>query len=243
MAKYFGSPISPQKIQHRRPTVFRDAELVRQLNFAADAIADAEKLSNRANRAIAHFQRTVLELEVRQIKADAIARNIRGFFSTPRCVIDKMLELAQLQPYHRILEPSAGSGDLVKAISEAGVEKVDCFEIHPLLRSALQLQQLNVIGANFLTASPVPIYDRILSNPPLGNNEVTNHTLHAYRFLRPGGKLITISHHYHLRPSRSDRQFFNWLKQNKARFLNLGKPFENSARNTSTPMQLIIIER
>ena len=34
-----------------------------------------------------------------------------------------------------------------------------------------------------------------------------------------------------------------WLKQNKARFLNLGKAFENSARNTSTPMQLIIIER
>jgi hypothetical protein len=48
-----------------------------------------------------------------------------------------MLQIAQVNPSHRVLEPSAGSGDLATAIALVGVNFIDCFEIHPLRLNSL----------------------------------------------------------------------------------------------------------
>jgi len=57
---------------------------------------------------------------------------------------------------------SASSGDLVQAIAlQIEFRSIDCFEIHPLLRQAIKLQRFNLVGSDFLTATPNPIYDRI----------------------------------------------------------------------------------
>lgn len=154
-----------------------------------------------------------------------------------------MLDLAQLQPHYHVLEPSAGAGDLASAISQFGVKKIDCFELHPLLQKALNLQDFNLVGDDFLKASPQPIYDRIIANPPFGNNGVNRHTTHAFQFLKPGGKLVTLAHHYQLKPSQSDKQFFAWLKQHNARFLNLGSAFADGDRKTNVPLQIILIDK
>lgn len=181
--------------------------------------------------------------EVCQIKQTAIKQQVWDFFPTPPEAIAKILEVAQLDPKHSVLEPSAGSGDLASAIACVGVNKIDCFELHPPLQKALKLQGFNVLGDNFLSCSPQPIYDRILANPPFGNNGVARHTQHAFKFLKPGGKLVTLAHHYHLKPSRSDLYFFDWLKSVEARFLNLGRAFAHSDRPTSVPIQLIAIDK
>ncbi|MCC0179912.1 class I SAM-dependent methyltransferase [Waterburya agarophytonicola K14] len=183
------------------------------------------------------------ESEVSEIKQTAIKQQIWDFFPTPTDAIAKILEVAQLDPKHLVLEPSAGSGDLASAIAASGIEKIDCFELQPLLQKALKLQGFNLIGTDFLTSSPQPIYDRILANPPFGNNGVTRHTQHAYKFLKPGGKLVTLAHHYQLQPSKRDRDFFDWLKSVQARFLNLSRAFQKSDRPTSVPIQLIAIDK
>ena len=183
------------------------------------------------------------ESEVSQIKQTAIKQQVWDFYPTPSSAIAKMLEVAQLDHKHSVLEPSAGSGDLASAIAKLGITKLDCFEVNSLLQKALKLQGFNVLGTDFLKSQPKPIYDRVLANPPFGHNGVARHTKHAYQFLKPGGKLITLAHHYQLQPSRSDLNFFSWLKSVQARFLNLGRAFIHSNRSTSVPIQLIAIDK
>lgn len=239
----FPSATVCSQTQPRHNTAFQDAGLVRQLRSLNSCLLEAGDLSNRANIALSQLNQTIIEVQIKRLKHKAIAIGIWDFYPTPSAVVAKMLELADPKPHHLILEPSAGCGDLVSAIAGTGTERVDCFEIHPLLRQALKLQQFNLIGFDFLTVPPHPIYDRILANPPFSNNGVANHTIHAYSFLKPGGRLITVAHHYKLRPSSCDRYFFDWLKDNKARFLNLGNAFNKSDRSTSVPIQLIVIDK
>ena len=153
-----------------------------------------------------------------------------------------MIDAAKVQPHHRVLEPSAGTGDLASAIALI-TNRIDCFEINLGLQTALTLQGFNLIGSNFLASPPQPIYDRVLTNPPFSNNGVNLHTRHAFKFLKPGGKLVTLAHHYSLKPSQSDKQFFTWLKKHQAKFLNLGQAFKNSDRQTNALIQLIAIDK
>ena len=201
------------------------------------------KLERSHTSAIAQLKDTLTHLQVAQIKRAAITQGIWDFYPTPQNVIDKMLDLAQLCPHHCILEPSAGSGDLASAIANLGVSKIDCFELHPLLQKALILQRFNVLGDDFLKSQPQPIYDRVLANPPFSSNGVNRHTRQAFKFLKPGGRLITLAHHYQLKPSPGDRSFFAWLQRNNARFLNCGQAFINSDRKTNVPLQIIVIDK
>lgn len=181
--------------------------------------------------------------EVSKIKQTAIEQQVWDFYPTDESVIQKMIAVGDLQPHHYVLEPSAGSGDLAHAMANKGVNNIDCFEPHPLLQKALKLQGFNLAGSNFLASNPQPIYDRILANPPFSRNGVARHTQQAFEFLKPGGRLVTVAHHYNLKPSQSDRAFFNWLKSVKARFLNLGSAFKYSDRPTNIPLQLIWIDK
>ena len=190
-----------------------------------------------------HYGVPLPELTAEQIKKTAIEQQVWDFYPTTTPIIDKMLSLALIQPDHRVLEPSAGTGDLARAIAPTKVKKIDCFEINLLLQKALRLQGFNVLGSDFLASNPQPIYDRVIANPPFSSNGVNRHTTHAFKFLKPGGKLITLAHHYNLKPSKSDKQFFDWLKQNRAKFLNLGTAFKHSDRPTNVSLQLIVVDK
>lgn len=198
---------------------------------------------NRWEEAAHHFGVALPKPTVEQIKHTAIDQQVWDFYPTTQPVVEKMLSIAGVQPHHHVLEPSAGAGDLASAIAQVGVNKIDCFEINSLLQKALKLQHFNLIGANFLEAQPQPIYDRIIANPPFSSNGVARHTRHAFKFLKPGGQLITLAHHYRLQPSKSDRSFFAWLKQHQARFLNLGTALVSGDRPTNVPLQLIVVDK
>ena len=206
-------------------------------------LSRTDDIDRDISAAAGQLKQTLTQIQVQQLKRTAIAQGIWDFYPTPQFIIDKMLAKAHLQPHHHILEPSAGSGDLCKAIAQLGVKRIDCFEIHPLLQKALKVQDFNLIGDNFLSAKPQPIYDRVLANPPFGSNGVAHHTQYAFQFLKPGGRLITLAHHYQLQPSRTDRAFFAWLTQNNARFLNCGRAFQSGDRVTNVPLQIILIDK
>lgn len=203
---------------------------------------DRDRYSHHAS-SLTQLKYTLTCLEVDYIKHTAIQQGLWDFYPTSNRVINKMSELAQLQSYHHVLEPLAGSGDLAKAITQVGVNRINCFELHPLLQKALKLQDFNLLSDDFLASSPQSTYDRVLANPPFGNNGVARHTQHAFQFLKPGSKLITLAHHYQLKPSNSDKQFFAWLKKHNAKFLNIGTAFQNSDRKTNVPLQLILIHQ
>ena len=114
------------------------------------------------------------------------------FFPTPDALAQEMAELANIQPGQKVLEPSAGSGNLAQAASKAGAH-VDCWEISSTLRDLLTLKGHTLAGHDFTEATPEPIYDAVLMNPPFSNRQDAAHILHAWRMLKPGGCLVAIA--------------------------------------------------
>lgn len=49
-----------------------------------------------------------------------------------------------------------------------------------------------VTKADFLLASPNPVYDRVMMNPPFAKQADIRHVLHALKFLRPDGLLVSV---------------------------------------------------
>jgi 16S rRNA G1207 methylase RsmC len=98
-----------------------------------------------------------------------------------------------------VLEPSAGTGNLAKAIRSAvpGAH-LDLVEIDPRLCSILQASGFEVSCCDFLAAS-MPVcpdsedgHDCVLMNPPFSKGQDVAHILHALKFLKPGGRLVAL---------------------------------------------------
>lgn len=116
-----------------------------------------------------------------------------GYFPTPRPVVDRLVELADLLRIHNVLEPSAGRGNIARALTDAAL--VTCYELLSDNVQALQeltLDRCVVHQADFLTVAPEPIYDRVVMNPPFAKRADVHHVQHALRFLAPGGHLVSV---------------------------------------------------
>jgi len=110
-------PNYPAVCSLQRPSAFTDAELVKQIDSVTSILNRTDRLSNRAQNAASRLKQALIDLEVRRLKEAAISQGIWDFYPTPTLVVEKMVSLAELQPYHLVLEPSAGAGDLAIAIS------------------------------------------------------------------------------------------------------------------------------
>ena len=120
------------------------------------------------------------------------------FFPTPRNVVEQMIELADVQPDHSVLEPSAGTGAIAMVIRERFPENdLTVADINPKFVDTLITEGFkNAICANFLTAFTNDRhsldYDRIIMNPPFTRLQDVDHITHAFGLLRPGGRLVSV---------------------------------------------------
>jgi protein-L-isoaspartate O-methyltransferase len=114
-------------------------------------------------------------------------------FPTPADLAAEMVEIAGIEPEHRVLEPSAGTGAILQAIGP-GPDKV-AVEIDPRLIGHLALisSGLYIHHADFLECNgDLGTFDRILMNPPFERGADIEHIEHARKFLKPGGRLVAI---------------------------------------------------
>lgn len=115
-------------------------------------------------------------------------------FPTPPDLAARMVELAEIEPGHRVLEPSAGTGRILKAIGP-GPDKV-AVEISPALVEGLTragLSGVRIHQADFLQCNgDLGTFDRVLMNPPFQNADDIKHILHARGMLKEGGRLVAI---------------------------------------------------
>lgn len=117
-----------------------------------------------------------------------------AFYPTPAAVAELALKELYCRSGMRVLEPSAGVGNLVWPLLDKGA-LVDAIEIHPDRAAALQGRQhpgLTVRCANFLSMQPQEIYDAVVMNPPFAGTHYMDHVMQAWAFLKPGGKLVAI---------------------------------------------------
>lgn len=122
----------------------------------------------------------------------------RDFYPTPREVFNQMTVGENLTDAV-ILEPSAGSGNIVRYCLEDGARAVKACEINEVLNAALSAQ-CSVIGSDFLKLRTDQVQDvnYIIMNPPFSTAE--KHILHAWEVAPAGCTIISLfptSHYSH----------------------------------------------
>lgn len=132
--------------------------------------------------------------ELRRKLEDVRFKKIPGYFSTPDRVIERMVETIGLPdtPF-KLLEPGAGSGAILDYIADRNPSaQLSAFEISPTLREILELKGYELEGGNFLEPAPLPIYDFVIMNPPFEREQDIVHVLQALRWLKEGGRLVSV---------------------------------------------------
>lgn len=127
-------------------------------------------------------------------------------FPTPNELAEYMIDLADIQPGHRVLEPSAGTGVLLGAmggrmfVEPSNVpyterDQIIAVEINAKLSEHLETEfpLTDVRCGNFLECNgDLGKFDRIVMNPPFVNGADIKHIKHALSLLKPGGKLVAL---------------------------------------------------
>lgn len=116
-----------------------------------------------------------------------------NYFPSPPEVVASLIELAQIEPGMNVLEPSAGKGAIAYACADAGA-KVDCYELMEANFAALSGDGRlgSVRHMDFLSQAPEASYHRVVMNPPFARQHDIKHVLHALKFLKPGGLLVSV---------------------------------------------------
>jgi protein-L-isoaspartate O-methyltransferase len=118
-------------------------------------------------------------------------------FPTPAHVAEQMVQLAEIESGMPVLEPSAGTGNLVAAVHATVDTEVLAYEINPDLcnqiRNRIPSNVCAVRCKDFLEVNEgAGYFARVVMNPPFDHGSDIIHVQHALNFLRPGGRLVAI---------------------------------------------------
>ena len=111
------------------------------------------------------------------------------FYPTPDNLAQIAVEMAQIEPHHECLEPSAGTGGIADHMPKT---VTTCVEISPLHCKVLEAKGHNVVQADFLKWESAYKFDRIVMNPPYSEGRWQAHLEHAAGMLADDGKLVAI---------------------------------------------------
>lgn len=162
------------------------------------------------------------------------------FYPTPAEVAATMLDPLDLRG-RVVVEPSAGSGNLVRAALERGAIEVLAVEPEPQLRAILASTGAQLIGNDWLavTADQIAHADLIAMNPPFSADE--HHILHAWQIAPPGCEIVSLCNWATVDGYRSTRAQLELLELIEAYGDrdNLGSVFEDAERATRVSVGLV----
>lgn len=185
---------------------------------------------------------TALEQIVRTGEAHAVKGEF-GFFPTPEPLARRVVNIADVQPHHAVLEPSAGTGNLLRAVQEAGVrhDTVQAIEIQDQLARDLRLAGWQCDTGDFLQVPPYAMFDRVVMNPPFDRRMVDiDHVRHAHKYLRKGGRLVSImSNGVTFRQDRKAVEFREFVTSNNGRFHEVE---DGAFKESGTMVRSVIVE-
>jgi type I restriction-modification system DNA methylase subunit len=118
-------------------------------------------------------------------------KKFQSFF-TPEAVAKRVVEIADVENCI-VLEPSAGHGALADEIMKKNPDSLRCCELNPEFIEVLFSKGYMIRVGDFLQQDLEVVYDRVVMNPPFSKNQWVGHIQHAYKFLKPGGKLVAIT--------------------------------------------------
>lgn len=117
--------------------------------------------------------------------------NNPDFYPTPDPVIDRML-MDDSPAGLVVLEPSAGSGNIVRKLNEYGAAEVLACEKDPNLQKVLRGEKCRLIASNFwdVNSEQVSHVNMIVMNPPF--SEGAKHIEHAWNIAPAGCVIVSL---------------------------------------------------
>jgi hypothetical protein len=109
------------------------------------------------------------------------------FYPTPSTLAIKAISKFKSRDYKRILEPSAGRGDLLSAIANphnSYKQRIDCIELDLNNQAILREKGYSVVDSDFMQFSGSALYSHIIMNPPFSSG--VDHALKAWDLLYNG---------------------------------------------------------
>jgi hypothetical protein len=168
------------------------------------------------------------------------------FYPTPSEVAATMLDPLDLRG-RVVVEPSAGSGNLVRACFDRGAEEVLTCETEPKLRAILAaIPGSRLIGNDWLhvQAEQISHADIIAMNPPFSADE--KHILHAWNIASPGCEIVSLCNWNTVSTTGWNNRASQELKvliEQYGSSQNLGSVFQNAERTTNCEIGLIRLKK
>lgn len=182
--------------------------------------------------------RKVLGLAIETGKIVDPKKEFEAFYTPPR-LAKLLVEEAKVGPAMTVLEPSAGEGAIALALREHWASpEIKCFEVRPESFKKIEAAFATVC-CDFLQVEPIGYaFDRVVMNPPFSNGQDVDHVMHAWKFLKPGGRLVSImSAGVKFRNDNKYKTFRSFVEEIGGRIVDLPEgSFKASGTNVNTVM-------
>jgi protein-L-isoaspartate O-methyltransferase len=165
-----------------------------------------------------------------------------GYFPTPKAIVMKMCDLADITPGQDVLEPSAGQGAISTELYHRGAKVFAC-ELLEANRKVLLEDGMPPITLfsepDFMQLETHLKFDRVVMNPPFEKRQDIKHVLRAFQFLEPGGKLVSVmSSGIKFREDRMGQDFRNFVEEHDGQIIDLP---EGSFKESGTGVNTVIV--
>lgn len=164
------------------------------------------------------------------------------FYPTPDELAQELIKDVYLSG-RVVLEPSAGVGNLIRAIKQAGAAQVLACEIDPDFRTIIQ-HQAELIEPDFLKVQShqVSHIHAIIMNPPFSKG--SEHILHAFNIAPPGCEIRALCNIETMtNRSYKTREELGVIVDSFGSFEDIGKPFERGDRYTAVRVALVRLKK
>jgi SAM-dependent methyltransferase len=220
--------------------------------------ADIERLPYGALEKLVGPTEERPEQKLRRMEEELLGTKIPGFFPTPAETVDQLVELADLRPGLRVLEPSAGKGDIADGIHRYMKEFYDsdaqdgvqlrCVEVISRLADICRTKGHLCDNLDILTLTTSQQFDRIIMNPPFEKGQDMAHVMHCFNnLLAPGGILVSIvSEAPFFRDGAKFDDFRSFLSDNQTQEpIKLASAFEGaqSFRQTGVNTRIVVLKK
>lgn len=127
-----------------------------------------------------------------------LLKNIPWYFPTPKHLVDRMIELAQIKDWDRILEPSAWTWNIIDWIIQSWksiniwANEINYSNYEILKRKYKDNPKMLLTQHDFIIFNEDRKFDKIIMNPIFENKQDQEHIMKAYRMLKTWWRLVAI---------------------------------------------------
>lgn len=173
-------------------------------------------------------------------------KDVYQFYPTPAALANAAWDMFKNKDFARVLEPSAGNGDLLEPIAtnygnrwraQQYRTQVDVVEIDASKHPLLQSKGAKVVGYDFLDFTGINRYSHVIMNPPFAQG--AQHLLHAWNGLYEGEIVCILNAETLLNAYSKERQHLLDIIQKHGRVEFVHQAFSDAERQTDVSIALV----